>query len=361
MKPSVMRGLRDSHKRLSCLDKIDYDEFFDVIEDIKSKSVYQNVMQWSYGNNVDHIGNGNTISSQDTIIKIQVNAPDESVSNLTYRDLVNCMVSIYHEVGHADQITKEYGKSTRLSTALAVNHYACTCSTHYYGVDGNGVRLNDNYRYQPNEIAAEFYGIYRTHETLVDKFGSDIANDLICDYANTKGFDFTADIRDVNKKPYTSVESIFKEYNKAFNVAVNKHKEFSEKAVDSIDIDNCDMCDRYVYLMNEKANTLPEPRKKAIQTHLHDMCRNLMNKSTPGFNQDVMLLRMYAAVSPDKDFICGKILNKDIVLQEPLESVRVVHPEKKLPVKKSEFSKERKLPFNLNELVIDDLDTPDVT
>ena len=80
------------------------------------------------------------------------------------------VVGLFHEVcGHGGQIRNEFEKSTPLSQVLALNYYACRSSVYYY--DNGDTNFSEQYRWQPNEIAAQYMGIKSARTYLSSVYG----------------------------------------------------------------------------------------------------------------------------------------------------------------------------------------------
>lgn len=81
------------------------------------------------------------------------------------------IVNMCHEVyGHCTQVDKQFERPSPMDRVLALSHYACQSSAHYYGTYGDG-RVYDRYFKHPHEIAAQYAGIRMADRFLTEIYG----------------------------------------------------------------------------------------------------------------------------------------------------------------------------------------------
>lgn len=134
------------------------------------------------------------------------------------------VVNMCHEVyGHCTQVDKQFERASPMNRVLALSHYACQSSAHYYGTYGDG-RVYDRYFKHPHEIASQYAGIRMADRFLTEIYDQDTANDMLCSYVNyrvSKDSEFVSP-----DKPYVSVSDILDDFDKAFRKCALAHREY---------------------------------------------------------------------------------------------------------------------------------------
>ena len=130
------------------------------------------------------LGNGDIVdmygSLGDSYIGIDgISSDITDCSDVSDKNFVIALISIYHENQHAYQLLNTYQSYQMSDVYMTVSHISQNNNMYYYF--GNN---HKNYRINPNEIEAEKYGILNAAKYLRNNFIDVDTDILILDYVN---------------------------------------------------------------------------------------------------------------------------------------------------------------------------------
>lgn len=180
------------------------------------------------------------------------------------KHFVAAVVGLNHEMAHRNQVTRLSREDTPLSRCILLNRYACKISGEYE----DGIELA-NYWKQPYEIAAQYEAIKISYGMFAVKYGDDLANRIMCAYANDRVFN--AGIGFVQpKKPFEDISEIYRAFEKCFD----RHKS-SHKPVRAV------------------CYTGSEPMRDDYYLNCPDIRATTKKLCSKAFDQDVVLFKIY--------------------------------------------------------------------
>ena len=133
------------------------------------------------------------------------------------------LVSEFHELSHVGQVKELIHSSSPSASYVMIGHMVHGASEDYY---------KNNYDKMPQEISAQYSGIWNAHKLLTEKLGSEKADALICDYVKDHIKDEFVKLPKEGK--FTNVEDIFDAYDKVFVESKTAKRIFNEKAIDNV-------------------------------------------------------------------------------------------------------------------------------
>ena len=199
------------------------------------------------------------------------------------------VVGLYHEVcGHGGQTCLQFQKTDDLSLSLALNKYACSCSSYYY--EGFGADKSKQYWNQPYEIAAQYMGILTVYQFLSTRYDDNTANKMICAYENYRmstGHSFVKRFL-----PYRDASDILCDLNAKFQDVVLKHREYSVRDIRRFPNKDADSVYQYASILN---------RMDYVQSV--EQCLN-------GLKQDAMVLACGIRFCGNRSFLRQPVVQK---------------------------------------------------
>ena len=147
----------------------------------------------------------------------------DAVTPVSTVKFMYALAAIAHETRHADQFYKLRHGSDRFSRIIAVSDKAFRCNPDYADL---------NYWDSPCEVDAERYAVHQVFAFCVDQFGADQAERMVCKYVNSRvrrgkciSWIGRAEKRS-QRQLYHSIDTIFSDFDDAFDASVHKHRRY---------------------------------------------------------------------------------------------------------------------------------------